>query len=211
MIRGKGNLRSRRYFSCPPPSFGNGPAQHILSARRESLSFSKMLPHRVLRNALTQHIELPCHLVIAIKQTAFRFIFQPSFPDLWQESRASAEASSGSGYRWPTAMRNSRLSVMTTPGAKCMKLSVNGGAKAVPPALIAPTEAQGTRAFSEYLPNKTNTHKLKSASGRSYGQHSANLDMHTHHLNASKKGSSDAFVALDGLGAGVRQESLLRF
>lgn len=51
VIRGKGNLRSRRYFSCPPPSFGNGPAQDILSARRQSLSFSKMLPHRVLRNA----------------------------------------------------------------------------------------------------------------------------------------------------------------
>lgn len=171
MIRKKGNLRSRRYSPCPPPSsLGNGPTQDTLSTRSRSLSFTKTLPSQVLRNVKNQHISphVYCPLVTLIKQTAFRCIFLPNFPDTRRESRASTEASSGGGYRQPTVMRNACLPVVTTTRDKQMKLSIKEAAVAVLLASTAPTKPQRERekkkkrASSECLPKKTNTHTLSS-------------------------------------------------
>lgn len=144
----KGNLRSRRYSPCPPPSsLGNGPTQDTLSTRSRSLSFTKTLPSQVLRNVRNQHISphVYCPLVTLIKQTAFRCIFQPNFPDTRRESRASTEASSGGGYRQPTVTRNACLPVVTTTRDKRMKLSISEAAVVVLLASTAPTKPQRER------------------------------------------------------------------
>lgn len=73
------------------------------------------------------------HLDSVIKQPGFRFIFQPDFPDIWQESRASAGSQFCNCYWYSTGMRNVSPSVMTTKVGKInMKLSVKEGAEAVP-------------------------------------------------------------------------------